>query len=152
MSSISEIDRQMAELEALASGKTDDALEPTQEPEEESGFPTWLKVAGVVVIVDLAARFFVPASDTFVLLLEGAAFAAGGIALLLPVLRKTEMSVVRRRIHSWLGGAFMLGAIRSGLWGAGLPVQYANLVIFVLGLAALGVWYVKSKRKSDAQV
>lgn len=141
-----DIDRQLAELEAMVDGSVD---RPDEGPKRKSKVPGWLAVVAVAAVVDLAARFFVPSSQSFVLILEGLIFAIAGGVLLLPILKRRPLSTIRRRVHIWLGGAFILGTIRSGMWGLGAPVEYANLTIFLLGLGALAIAWLKRKRVVD---
>lgn len=157
MSRMSEIDRQMAELEAMASGGSvpadrSDVVEKKSASgsDDDSRFPLWIKIVGIAALVDIAARFFVPSSQSFVLVLEAGIFLVAATALLLPVVRRKPLSRLRRRIHAGLGAVFALGAIRSGLWGLGVAVELANLTIFLLGLAALGVWFFVRRRSKAA--
>ena len=128
----------------------DNQLEETPS-EDDPKIPNWLKIVGVAVVVDLAARLFVPSSMPFVLVLEAVIFLAAAGALALPVIRKEEMTGFRSKLHKWLSAAFALGAIRSGMWGFGVPVEYANLTIFLLGLTGLAVvYFLKKKGGSDS--
>jgi quinol-cytochrome oxidoreductase complex cytochrome b subunit len=141
---IADIDRAMAELEGLTK-KEDQSLEPT--PEQASRIPMWLKVVGIAAIVDIGARLFIPSSESFVLVLEAGIFIVAAVALVLPLLRRpSKLTGLRRKLHTWFGAAFTLGALRSGLWGFGLPVEYANLTIFILALVGLGVAYIVKRR------
>ena len=50
-------------------------------------------------------------------------FLVAAVALMLPVVRKSNLSGFRSKLHKWLAAAFALGALRSGLWGFGMPVE-----------------------------
>jgi len=141
-----DIAKQVAELESLLNG-VDDRL--TEKPKRKRKVPGWLAIVGIAAAVDLAARFFVPSSMPFVLVLESAVFFVAAAALAIPVIRKATMTGFRRKLHKWLAAAFALGAIRSGMWGLGVPVEYANLTIVLLGLAGLAVVYLRRKKHSD---
>lgn len=141
MSHRTEIDKELAKLESLVTGEDHELEEAPEESPNASKGPNWLLIVGIAVGVDLAARFFVP-SDSFVRILEALIFAAAGVALILPVVRKTALSGLRRKIHSWLAAALGLGAIRSGMWGMGIPVQYANLTIFLIAVVGLATFFL----------
>ena len=143
-----EIDRQVAELEGLLDG-VDERL--AEQPKKKSKMPGWLTIVGIVAAIDLGARFFVPSSIPFVLLFEALMFSVAGVALILPVVRKSNLSGFRRKLHKWLAAAFALGALRSGIWGFGVPVEYANLTIFLLGLTGLVVTYLRRKKRTPSE-
>lgn len=144
-----DIDKKVAELESMQVG-LDQRLEETSKKGRRS-VPSWLKIIGVAAVIDVAARLFLPSSMPFVLVLEALIFSGAAVALTLPVIRKARMTGFRKKLHILLGAAFALGAIRSGMWGLGIPVEYANLTIFLLGLAGLAVVYFwKKKGGSDS--
>ena len=147
MTTKTEIDAKVAELESLLGGVDQRLTEP---PKKKRKMPSWLAIVGVAAAIDLAARFFVPASMPFVQIFEAVVFLAAAVGLSLPVIRKSEMTGFRRKLHTWLAAAFALGAIRSGLWGFGLPVEYANLTIFLMGLVGVaGAYFRRRKTKED---
>lgn len=120
------------------------------EPKKRRKVPSWMSVIGLAALLDLGARFFVPASMPFVLKFEAVIFAAAAIGLLIPTLKRPSLVGYRKKLHRWLSGAFALGAIRAGMWGFGVPVEYANLTSFVLGVCALGFLYFwKNKHSKD---
>ena len=156
MTTRQDIDKSLAELERLASGSGSDE-QFTQRPTAVSTLkskwkrrlPSWMVVVGAAAVIDLAARFFIPSSMPFVLVFEAVIFATASVLLIRPVVRKLELTGFRRKLHIWLAAAFALGAIRSGLWGFGVPVEYANLTIFLLGLAGVAATYLRRKSKTE---
>ncbi len=142
-----DIDKQVAELESLLNG-VDDRL--AEKPKRKRKVPGWLAIVGIAVAIDIGARFFVPSSILFVQGFEALIFLVAAVALILPVVRKSNLSGFRSKLHKWLAAAFALGALRSGLWGFGLPVEYANLTIFVLGLAGIAVAYFSRKKRPSS--
>ena len=154
---ISEIDRQLAEMERMAgmSGSEVSASKPGSDDEggdgKKSRLPGWPTILGVVLVIDLAARFFIPASDSFVRILEGSVFGTAAVALAIPLFRKRGLSDLRRKIHGWLGALLGLGGIRSLMWGLGVPVEIANLTIFLLGLGGLAaLFFFRKRTQTDA--
>ncbi len=145
-----DIDKELAELESMLDG-VDQRLEQTS-TKGRRRVPSWLKIIGVAAVIDVVARFFVPSSMPFVLVLEALIFSGAAVALVLPVIRKAGMTGFRKKLHTWLGAAFALGALRSGMWGLGVPVEYANLTIFLLGLAGLAVVYFWKKKGGSNSV
>ena len=85
-----DIDKQVAELESLLDG-VDQRLEETSKKGRRR-IPGWLKIIGVAAVIDVAARFFVPSSMPFVLVLEAVIFSGAAVALALPVIRKARMT------------------------------------------------------------
>jgi hypothetical protein len=146
MSHRTDIDKQLAELEALIGNQPEEVAEVHDPEEGHSKFPGWLTIIGAAVAIDLAARFFIPSSDSFVRILEAVVFVVAGIALMVPIVRKKDLTALRRKIHVWLSAALGLGAIRSGMWGFGIPVEYANLTIFVIGIVGLAALYFVRRR------
>ena len=95
-----DIDKKVAELESMLDG-VDRRLEETP-TKRRRRIPGWLKIIGVAAVIDLAARFFVPSSMPFVLVLEALIFSGAALALALPVIRKANMTGFRKKIHTWL--------------------------------------------------
>ena len=148
MPSQESIDKQVAELTQLLDG-VDRSVEA--QPKKKRRIPSWLTIVVVAAAIDLAARFFVPSSMPFVLVFEALIFSLAGVSLILPVVRKAKLTGFRRKLHTWLAAAFALGAIRSGLWGFGLPVEYANLTIFLMGLGGVVAMYFRRKRRQEKE-
>jgi hypothetical protein len=143
-------DTQTTQLDDILSDMDASLLETPDKKRRKRRVPRWLWIILGAAAVDLAARFFIPASMPFVLKLEAFVFLGAAAALALPVFRKVAMSGARRKVRSWLAGALVLGAIRSGMWGFGIPVEYANLTIFLLGLGALGAFLFRRRlRRRD---
>ena len=146
MTSRNDIDEKVAELERLLDGVDDRLME---QPKQKRKMPSWLAIVGLAAVIDLGARFFVPSSMPFVLLVEALIFSFAAGALILPVVRTKKLTGYRRKVHKWLAAAFALGAIRPGMWGFGVPVEFANLTIFLLGLAGVAAFYFRRKTRRD---
>jgi hypothetical protein len=154
MTTRQDIDKSLAEMERLASGSDEQFTQKptavsTRKSKWKRRLPSWMVVVGVAAVIDLAARFFIPSSMPFVLVFESVIFATASVSLIRPVVQKLELTGFRRKLHMWLAAAFALGAIRSGMWGFGVPVEYANLTIFLLGLAGVAATYLRRKRKTE---
>ncbi|HEX9659847.1 MAG TPA: hypothetical protein VGA18_06070 [Rhodothermales bacterium] len=104
----------------------------------------WLVLAGVL-IGEATVRFALGYELGRVLVIEAMLlmFAA---ALLNSIARRADLSGRARTATRFLSLTFVLGAIRSGLWFAGLGVQWANLTILVIGLALFTLWWRRRGR------
>jgi hypothetical protein len=151
MPELGDIDRELARMQELAGMNTDgkEVVAGTESTaRRKRRFPLWLGIVIGAAVIDLGARFFVPSSTLFVQKFEAFLFLATAAALAIPIVRKSPLSAFRKKAHIWLGAIFLLGAIRSGMWGFGFPVQYANLTVFVLAVVALGSLYVVRRRSA----
>ena len=146
MSSREAIDKQVAELSQLLEG-VDRSLE--EQPKKKRRMPSWLTIVVVAAAIDIGARFFIPSSMPYVLKFEAAVFLTAAIALIAPLVRGKKLMGFRNKLHKWLAAAFVLGAIRSGMWGFGMPVEYANLTIFLMGLAGIVLVYFRRKKRGE---
>lgn len=139
-----EIQAELEKMERMLHGDVEVPVESTTAKRKP---PLWLIVVAGAAAIDLAARFFVPSSDRFVLILEACLFLVVAAVLTVPLVRRrADLSSARRRFQTILAACFGLAALRAGLWGAGLAVELANLTIFILGIILVGIAYVRSRQ------
>ena len=100
----------------------------------------WWTLAAVV-IVECVVRFVVGFELDRVLLVEATSFTFAAALLNSFSRRRTDLSVRARTAILLLTLAFILGAMRSALWLAGLEVQWANLAILAISLALFTLWW-----------
>lgn len=107
----------------------------------------WIVPLAVVATIDLSVRFLLGFPFEHVLWTEAVLFLAAGILFFRLALRATTRSWARR-LQMTLAAAFVLGALRAGLWGAGLPVTVANATILIAGAIAVGATWHRTRRQS----
>jgi hypothetical protein len=108
-----------------------------------------LIIVGAVLVADLGGRFAFDFQMSRVVPLEAVLFGAATLAAIWAATRDQVVSRTARRIDLWLAIVFVLGALRAGLWFAGLQVGVANLIVLAVSvLAAIGYglrrWIVRS--------
>lgn len=100
------------------------------------------------MIADFAARYALDFDIDRIIPFEAVLFLAGACMLLWAAGRDKTDSTRARRLDLWLALAVGLAGVRAGLWGAGMPVYIANLVILLLGIFLGGSLIIWSRRTS----
>jgi len=70
------------------------------------------------------------------------------MALLIAAHFDRERSLKTYRIEMWLALAFGLGALRDGLWAAGMDIPEVNIIVLALGVAGSVCVYFWTQRSS----
>lgn len=99
----------------------------------------WAGITAVVGLLDVAVRF---ATDySMIRVVRAEAVLLLGAALLLWFLRRARPAPTPRQhtIQLAIVASFFLGGLRAALWAGGMPVERANLVIALIGLALIVV-------------
>lgn len=109
--------------------------------------PVWWAIA-ILLVIEIGVRFILDFHLQRVLIVETIAFIAMALYLYAFVQDRPALSHRKRTTLLVLVVAFILGAVRTGLWAAGIGVYWANLTILTIGLAIfLGwLWRRKSQR------
>ncbi|HUF08976.1 MAG TPA: hypothetical protein VMO47_06635 [Rhodothermales bacterium] len=110
-----------------------------------SGLILVLLILAGVLVLEATVRFASGYELGRVLFIEATLFMFAA-ALLNSIARRADLSGRARTAIRVLSVAFVLGAIRSALWFAGLEVHWANLVILVIGLALFTMWWRRRGR------
>ena len=97
----------------------------------------WLLLLIGSVSIDFAARLILDFDTQRIVTFEAAFFGALFLLLTVIVKRWRAANAKVRRIEISLAVIFGLGAIRSTLWAVGLTVATANLIVLVIGMAAI---------------
>jgi hypothetical protein len=110
-----------------------------------------------IPITALVADILVRTQSDFdlavILPLETVVFSLAGISLFFAAHSDKRISLKTYRIDMWLGLAFMLGAIRDGLWAAGMEISDVNNVDLGLGVAAcVGIYFWTNRPSLRAPV
>jgi len=100
--------------------------------------PLWWALIALL-IVEIAVRFVVDPGLRAILIVETVSFLAVATVFLALLRWGPELSNRKRGALGVLAVAFLLGAVRSGLWAAGFDVYRANLTILSIALIALAV-------------
>lgn len=110
----------------------------------------WIIAAVGVPAVSLAARALARGVTQVVLVLDAVALLAGAMLIRAGRRRAAGLTPRGRRWQGGLAMGFVLGAVRAGLWAAGLPIQWANATALGLALVAALVWTVRRRRSASA--
>ncbi len=101
----------------------------------------------MVGIIELAVRFAIPFELRRVLVVEAVVFLGAGVVSGMLVRRSVQVGW-RYALQWALVGAFVLAAVRAGLWAAGVPVARANQIIGLLGVLALAAVWLRRRSPS----
>ena len=109
----------------------------------------WLLLFAIVGIIELVVRFAIPFETRRVLVVEAVLFLGAGVVS--GILARRAVQVGWRYALQWaLVAAFVLAAVRAGLWAVGVPVPRANQIIALLGVLALGAVWLRRRRRPRA--
>jgi len=86
------------------------------------------------LVADLLARTLSNFDLSVIRPLESGIFIIAGLSLLIAAHFDRQHSLKTYRIEIWLALAFGLGALRDGLWAAGMEIQDVNIIDLVLGI------------------
>ena len=112
----------------------------------------WIVATVAVLAVSLAARTVAAGVTRGVLIVDAVTLLAGAALIRVGVRRATGISQRARSWQSLLGIGFVLGAVRAGLWAAGVPVQWANATALALAVVAALTWAVRRRRAASASL
>ena len=107
----------------------------------------WLLLFAMVGIIELAVRFALPFERRRVLVVEAVVFLGAGVVSGMLVRRSVQVGW-RYALQWALVGAFVLAAVRAGLWAVGVPVARANQIIGLLGVLALAAVWLRRRSPS----
>lgn len=117
------------------------------EPKGSSLAPIWWVLAGLLLL-EVGVRAVLAWDLERVLIIETLAFLASAVYLYAVVRTRSAGSSRHARALVVSAVAFALGGVRTGLWAAGVAVQWANLTIFVVALILLGAWWRRRRSRS----
>lgn len=100
----------------------------------------WTLTIALAALADFTVRFAFPFDMKRVLLTEALLFPTAGLVLLWLVRKYPRRPGWRRKLQWVLIAAFLLGGLRSALWGLGLPVTVANLVPAAVAVIWLSIF------------
>ena len=110
----------------------------------------WIVATVTVLAVSLAARAVAPGVTRGVLIVDTVTLLAGAALIRAGLRRAAGLSPSARRWQSSLAVGFVLGAVRAGLWAAGIPVQWANATALTLAVVAALTWAARRRRAATA--
>jgi hypothetical protein len=94
----------------------------------------WTLIILAVGLVDFAVRFGTGFNMVWVLRGEAVLFLGTGLALWMLQRRTPAQIRWQRRVQRVLAALFGLGGLRAALWGSGVAVARANVVVLILGV------------------
>ncbi|MCX6134531.1 MAG: hypothetical protein NTU47_12015 [Ignavibacteriales bacterium] len=100
------------------------------------------------LILDLLGRSLSDFDMSVFRPLEAGIFVVAGLSLLVAAHFDRQHSLKSHRIEIWLALAFGLGALRSGLWAAGMDIQDVNNIDMAFGVAGAVCVYFWTTRSS----
>lgn len=100
------------------------------------------------LVADLLVRTQSSFELSVILPFEAGIFCTAGIALFIAARDEKRRSLKTYRIEMWLGLAFLLGAIRDGLWATGMDISDVNIIDLGLGIAGCVGAYFWTNRES----
>ena len=110
----------------------------------------WLLLLLGSIGIDFAARILLDFDIQRVVTFEAAFFAALFLLLIVIARRRPAANAKVRRLETGLAVLFGLGSIRATLWAVGVTVAMANLIVFVIGIAAV-VGFMAWRRRSHGR-
>jgi hypothetical protein len=113
------------------------------------GLMPWLLLFAIVGVIELAVRFAIPFALRRVLVVEAVVFLGAGVVSGMLVRRSVQVGW-RYALQWALVGAFVLAAVRAGLWAVGVPVARANQIIGLVGVLALGAVWLRRRSQPRA--
>ena len=100
------------------------------------------------LVADLLGRTLSDFDLSVIRPLESGIFIVAGLSLLITAHFDRRHSLKTYRIELWFALAFGLGALRDGLWAAGMDIQDVNIIDLVLGVAGGVCLYFWTQRSS----
>lgn len=100
------------------------------------------------LVADLLGRTLSNFDLSVIRPLESGIFIIAGLSLLIAAHSDRRHSLKTYRIEMWLALAFALGALRDGLWAAGMDIQDVNIIDLVLGVVGGICVYFWTQRSS----
>ncbi len=100
------------------------------------------------LVADLLGRSLSQFDMSVIRPLESGIFILAGLSLLIAARFDRRRSLKTYRIETWLALAFGLGAVRDGLWAAGMEIQDVNIIDLVLGVAGAVCVHIWTQRSS----
>jgi hypothetical protein len=100
------------------------------------------------LVADLLGRLLSHFDMSVIRPLESGIFIIAGLSLLIAAHFDRQRSLKTYRIEMWLALAFGLGALRDGLWAAGMDIQTVNMIDLALGVAGGVCLYFWTQRPS----
>jgi hypothetical protein len=100
------------------------------------------------LVADLLGRTLSNFDLSVIRPLESGIFIIAGLSLLIAAHSDRQHSLKTYRIEMWLALAFALGALRDGLWAAGMDIQDVNIIDLALGAAGGVCVYFWTQRSS----
>jgi glucose dehydrogenase len=101
------------------------------------------------LVADLLGRVLSDFDVSVVRPLESLIFVIAGLSFLMAAHLEKRHTLRTYRIEIWLALVFVLGALRDGLWAAGMNIQDVNIIILTVGVAGGACVYFWMKRSSD---
>ena len=114
-------------------------------------FIVWIPL--VVLVADIFVRWMSSFDLSVIRPVESVIFSIAGLSLLSAARSDRQLSLKTYRIEMWFALAFMLGALRDGLWAAGMNIRDANIVdlaIGVVGSVCVHFWTHRSSLQVPA--
>jgi hypothetical protein len=102
----------------------------------------------IALIADLLVRVLSDFDISAIRPLESGIFIIAGLSLMITAHFDRQFALKTYRIEIWLALAFGLGALRDGLWAAGMNIQDVNLIDLVLGVVGGVCVYFLTQRSS----
>jgi hypothetical protein len=102
----------------------------------------------VVLIADLFVRSMSNFDFSVIRPAESVIFSIAGLSLLSAAHSDRRLSLKTYRIEMWFAFAFILGALRDGLWAAGMNIQDVNIIDLAIGVVGGVCLYFWTHRSS----
>lgn len=102
----------------------------------------------VVLIADLFVRSMSNFDFSVIRPVESVIFSIAAMSLLSAAHSDKQLSLKTYRIEMWLALAFILGALRDGLWAAGMNIQDVNIIDLAIGVVGGVCVYFWTHRSS----
>jgi hypothetical protein len=88
----------------------------------------------VVLVADVFVRWMSSFDLSVIRPVESVIFSIAGLSFLSAARSDRQLSLKTYRIEMWFALAFILGALRDGLWAAGMNIQNVNIVDLAIGV------------------
>lgn len=105
------------------------------------------------LILDLLGRVLCEFDLSLIRPLESGIFIIAALSLLIAARCDRRQSLKTYRIEMWFALAFGLGALRDGLWAAGMDIKDVNVIVLALGVAGgAGVYWWNQRPSIQARL
>ena len=105
----------------------------------------------VVLVADVFVRWMSSFDLSVIRPVESVIFSIAGLSFLSAARSDRQLSLKTYRIEMWFALAFILGALRDGLWAAGMNIHDVNIVDLAVGVVG-GVCVYFWTHRSSLQV